>query len=357
MAFCYYFQNTEEYKRVLTIVSEINSNITYIFLNDPHEIIKYLHIGINIPIWKEFYKYILHDLTFFQTTSILLKVHGSPAGHVLLYHDDESTLYFGYFSVINHNDLKIKLLIERMIHYAKENHFKILRGPINIPTVIYGWGFMGQGSLENLFVGRPVNPAIYQELFLKNGFSIIVKEISWEGSIPKFDPQKLTAYDFNVYEFFNPKNLNELMELKSVFQELHYKFLPSNSIITPRIADLFNNYAEYVFKYGGSHMFFFIRHKPSGKIVACGSNLPNPFQKDINGNYDSFVAYTIAIEPEHRKKGLALFATGTNFSKMLEKNMRYISGPADSEHEISTHIAKKLGLINQRIHLILELQL
>ena len=157
-------------------------NLTSQILTNSNEILKYLQIGINIPIWPEFHKYILYDLDFFQAKSIVIKEDGNPIGVVLIYSDDSEILYFGYFGVINHNKKYIVFLLGELLKYARENNFKYIRGPINIPTVIYGWGFMQEGSIESLFVGKPTNPPIYQKLFFENGFNIRIEEKSWEGS-------------------------------------------------------------------------------------------------------------------------------------------------------------------------------
>ncbi len=335
----------------------LSNKSTWVFIKQPKKILSYLHLGISIPIWPEFHKYILHDLNFFKAQSLLLIENGTPSGHMLIYDGGDNVLYFGYFGTKSHDREVIQALVSRLIVYAKKNNFKTIRGPINIPTVIYGWGFMKEGSSQDIFAGKPVNPPIYQQIFLANDFAIKIKETSWEGPLPQFDPSTLTQFDFSDYEVFWPKDWNELMDLKEIFQEHHAKYLPPSSIITPKINDLFDNYAEYVYKFGGNTMFFFVRHKPTGKIIASGSNLPNPFQKDESGNDISFVAYTVAVEPAYRKKGISLLMTGTNFLRMGKKNMRYISGPANSSHEVSTHIARKIELLDKRTHLIMELRL
>ena len=144
----------------------LKNELTIRFLTDKIDILKYLQIGISIPIWQELHKYILKDLEFYQTRSILLLEDGNPVGNALIYNDKSDVLYFGYFGVLNHEENKILKLMDEIVKYARKNSFKIIRGPINIPGIIYGWGFMKEGSLGNLFSGNPINPPIYQNLFL-----------------------------------------------------------------------------------------------------------------------------------------------------------------------------------------------
>ena len=47
-------------------IQKNDTKINYKIINDSNEILKKLELGISIPIWSEFYKYILHDLNFFQ---------------------------------------------------------------------------------------------------------------------------------------------------------------------------------------------------------------------------------------------------------------------------------------------------
>ncbi|TFG06496.1 MAG: hypothetical protein EU539_07490 [Promethearchaeota archaeon] len=322
------------------------------------EILKYLQIGINIPIWPEFHKYILHDLNYFNAQSIILENNGFPAGHALIYSNGINTLYFGYFRVLNHDQNLISFLIDELISYARENNFKRIMGPINIPTVIYGWGFMKEGSSESLYVGKPVNPPIYQKLFMENKFKLKLEETSWEGPSIRINPYKLKIYDYNDYEYFNPKDLNDLRELKKDFLRINNEHMPESARITPKISELFDNYADFVFTYGYKSMIFFVRYKPTGEIVGCGSNLPNPFSTDEKGNNDSIVAYTWAVSPKHRGKGLPLLMYGATSLDLWKKGIRYTSVPTGGKatHSFEKY-AKILNLQKKRFHLVLELKL
>lgn len=335
---------------------ESREKFTIQILSDPNEILKYLQIGTSIPIWPEFHENILKDINFFKAKSILLKENGNPSGNALIYNHDESILYFGYFGVINDNKRYILILLDNLIKYAKEKNFKLIRGPINIPTIIFGWGFMEEKSLENLFIGKPVNPPIYQELFLKNGFYVKYIEKSWEGRFLSFNPWKIKRYDFSDYEYFNPKDKNELMELKEEFLRINADNMPPSARITPKIGELFENYANFILKYGHNFMFIFLKHKPTGKIVGCGCCLPNPFRKNNKGIYDSLVAYSWAVEKNFRRRGLAMLMYGATSLQAKKLKFRFTSAPI-GDNNITNKFVEKVNLKSSRTHLILELKL
>lgn len=302
--------------------------ITTRILTDSSEILTYLQFGTNIPILPDLSKYILHDLEYFKAKSILLLESGNPAGQVLVYDDGRDTLFFGYFGIINHNSNKINLLIDALIEFAKEKELKFIRGPINIPVIIYGWGFMKEGSFENLFIGKPVNPPIYPNSFLKKKFYVKSEQVTWLGPrLPRFDPWKLKKYDYSDYEYFYPNDITDFKKYKSEFLRIHAENLPLSAQITPNINGVFDSYVDFVFRYGFNFMIFLVKYKPTEKIVACGAYLPNPFRKDSKGNYDSCVIYTWAVESKHRRKGLGMLMYGATSQLLWKHKIKYGIGP------------------------------
>lgn len=334
-------------KKDMKISSKINDN--------PNEILKYLQLGISIPIWSQFYKYILYDLNFFQAKSMILEKDGEIVGHILIYNDMDNILYFGYVGVKEHNKKIIKYLIDELIKYAREHNFNLIKGPINIPAPIYGFGFMKKGSLDDLFAGKPVNPPIYQNLFLKAGFYVLYEEYTYEGPYLRINPWRLKNYNFSDYEYFSPSNWQELMDLKNDILKINAENFPDSSKITPKIEKLFDNYADFIVTYGGYYMFFFLRYKPTGKIIACGANLPNPFRKNEKGIHDSFAAYSYAIEKEHRGKSLIVLMVCANSLDAWKNKLRYTSvllGNVDDKS--GGNIMEKMNLAKRRTHLILQ---
>ncbi|MFX1398738.1 MAG: GNAT family N-acetyltransferase [Promethearchaeota archaeon] len=326
-------------------------------LSNPYEIVRNLHIGTKIPILKEHFNYIINDLVYFQSKSLLLIENDEPIGHVLVYHAREEILYFGFYGLTIDREDYILLLVDEIIRYALKYKFKVIRGPINIPTIIYGWGFMKEGTKSDIFIGKPVNPLIYPKIFIKRGFYIHHEEKTYEGETIQFNPYENRRYDFSDYEIFTPKDWEELMEFKDIFLSLNNENLPATSKITPHIDNVFENYVSFVLEYTGPYMILFIRHIPTGEIIACCGCVPNPFRKNRYGILDSFFANSIVIRPDHRKKGLSLLIAGT-FSKILrEHGLKNALTSVVSNNINSISLFKKLGYKSTRLHCLLEMKL
>ena len=168
-------------------------------IEDPSQIIKHLNKGTSIPILPEFHKYILNDLKVYNAKALALEEDiendqlvkiDKIIGITLVYNDGSDTLFFGFFNVYDHHPDKIKFLLEKLIEFAKKNNYKRIRGPINVPTMIFGWGFMVDGSSKDLFIGSPINPPIYQKLFLENRFKVLFQEDRYDMPALKMDPHK-----------------------------------------------------------------------------------------------------------------------------------------------------------------------
>lgn len=348
----------KDLKYLPVIKKKLKKKLSTRVLTDSSEILTYLQLGTSIPILPNLSKYIINDLEYFKASSILLLEGGNPAGQVLIYDDERETLFFGYFGVLNHNSVKINFLIDELIKYAKEKEYKFIRGPINIPVIIYGWGFMKEGSLENLFIGKPVNPPIYPNTFLKKKFYVKSEQVTWLGSrMPRFDPWKLKKYDFSDYEYFYPNDITDFKKYKTEFLRIHAENLPSSAQITPNVSGVFDSYADFVFRYGFNFMIFFVKFKPTEKIVACGAYLPNPFRKDSKGNYDSCVIYTWAVEPKHRRKGLGMLMYGATSQLLWKHKIKCGIGPMPKSNTANMGFAIKLGGVISRTHLIMEFKI
>ena len=326
--------------------------------DNPQEILKYLQFGINIPVLKEFHEYILSDLNNFHTISIVLKSDEKLIGHTLLYNTEKSVLYFGFFRMKDHTEKYIKVLLNFVIKYAKDHHFKYIRGPINIPTFIYGWGFMGDGSLKSSFIAKPVNPPVYQEIFLQNGFYVKSKQETWEGTMPLFSDEDIENYDFKEYEIYQPKDWNEILSLKMIILLLSAQNLSTESQVTPNPQNFFDNILRFVKNYGDLYMLNLIRYKPTGKFVGCFITLPNPLRKNNEGKFDSFIAYSITINNEHRHKGLSMLLYKEVLENAHKNHIRYLSAPIEINNiAVKNAVINKGKLPHTRTHLILEYSL
>jgi len=319
----------------------------------PEEILKWLYIGTNLPVWPEFYPYILHDLKAFGTKSLLLKEEENITGHVLVFHEDTEILYFGFFGVFNNEGEKIEFLLNKLIDYGKQHNFYKIIGPINIPIPIYGWGFLEKGSVANLYIGKPSNLPIYQEMFFQKGFKVKTKEISLEGPIFEVDRKIMRAYDSENYEMFHPNNWEEVLKFKQTFFKLNEN-LPPESTITPGTEYLYENYIKFIKQYGNLFLINLIRYIPDNQIVGCFFCIPNPLRKNERGDFDSAEAFIILINKKHQNQGLGGILMLYAVNEGWKNNIRYNVSPFEINSIHSITLAKKFGFKHKRTHLILE---
>jgi len=322
----------------------------------PEEILKWLFIGTNLPVWPEFYYYILHDIKALQAKSLLLTDYGNIIGHVLVYNENADILYFGFFGVFNHDSNKIEFLLNELLKYGKQKNFKKIIGPVNIPITIYGWGFMEKDSDANLYIGKPINLPIYQEIFLDKGFSVKTKELSVEGPVLNYGKKILSKFGDENYEVYNPKTWKEVIGFKTNFFKLNAN-LPTESVITPRTKDLYENYVNFIKEYGALFMITFLKYRVTNEIVGCFFCIPNPFRKDETGSYDSYMAFIILVDKKHQGKGLGALLALYSAKKAWENKIRYNSTPMESKAERSIKLTTKFGFKIKRAHLILEYNL
>jgi hypothetical protein len=319
------------------------------------DILKYLQLGTHIPIWYEFHDCILKDFKFFNVKFLLLEEKENPLGTCLLFSKDEKNLYFGYFNILNNNPKGINYLIKYLIEFAENRGYQKITGPINLPAIIYGFGFMQEGSSDTLFIGKSVNPPIYYQSFLDHNFQIKHKELTFcANPMLKFDPWKLNQYNFDDYKFFYPKNLKEFRRYKDDFLKTHAKNLPSSARITPNPEGVIENYARFVLEYGYPFMIGFVKYKPTDKIISSASYLPNPFRTNSKGIYDSCVLFSWVVEPEHRRNGITQLIYGATSLLLWEKGIRFLNGTVGMDNEANIGAAKKIGGKLSRTHLILE---
>ena len=316
-----------------------------------------MQIGTKIPLWSVFHKYIIFDLKYFKAKSILMLESGNILGHVLVFSGVDNYLNFGYFGVISDSNDKICFLIDQLIEYARENNFKGIRGPVNIPAIIFGYGFMVDGSKTNLYLGRAVDSPNYLDLFYKMGFENVNKIVTWEREqMLRFNPRKSKKYNFDNFRFEFPENLDEFnKKYKLPFLKLHAENLPLSASVTPNVVGVIDNYTDFVFKFGFNFMIFFIRDVSKDELIACGAYIPNPLRKNEKGNYDSVYLYTWVVDTKYRRKGIAYLMYGEITELLSQNNIVYGSGMISSQNKANTDFAiKRLGGFKTRTHVLLD---
>ena len=320
----------------------------------PREIATNLHYGINLPVSKKFQRYCISDLTHFNSFSWLLSQDNKIVGHVLLFYENREILYFGFFRINDDDPVKISYLVDKVIAFAHQRKFKMVQGPINIPTVLYGWGFMKEDKVQTVYRGCPINSPLYNSIFTDKGFQVKHTIVTLEGPIPQISGDILTDYDYSDYELIHLNNWTEFFNYSGDYFKLVAENLSPEHSYTPNIEALSDNYVQIEIRFGHPFMLTFIKHIPSDKIIGHLVSLPNPFKKNLKGQYDSITLFTIVIDKKYQRKGLGLLLVKTSCDKARSHNMIYTTGPVDATNGESLKLGKKIGLVHMRTHEIFE---
>ena len=340
-------KNTLDFERKMEMeVSKVPIVRKIQLVKEFEEILKLLPVGMSIPLWPEFTKYILFDLRHFNARSLVLIEDGSSVGHVLVFYADKKILYFGFFGVSNDRKERIEFLIESLIEYARNNGFETLKGPVNVPTIIYGWGFMEQGSSSTQIVHKPVNSPIYPETFRQKGFKQALQEQSFEGTFDNSSFDYTEGFNYDGYELVVFDTWEELANVKKEFLKLNVKNLAPTSVVTPGSAVVFDNYLEFIKQYGDPSTIVFTRHKTTNKFIGCLVATPNPFDKS------SCLFFTIAVNKRHRKKGLGWWMMKELITNCIKLGINSCIVIVESRVEGGRSICERLGFNVMRTHTV-----
>ncbi|MBN1217247.1 MAG: hypothetical protein JXA99_17635 [Candidatus Lokiarchaeota archaeon] len=336
-----------------------------------NKILNHLQIGTLIPILPKFREYILKTFKNYEVKAILLKKEvndyifnergDNVVGICILFNDNDDILFFGYFGTYDHNPYKIDLLINGIKNYAKKRNFKKIIGPLNIPAVIFGFGFMEEGSNKQLCTGKPINPPIYQKSFFKNGFIIKYVEENYYTRVIRYNPLEFKQYDFSEFEYINITRENLHIYLDDMIK-LHKENMPNYSRITPNTEKNVLVLFDYLFSYEKKFLIWIVKHKPTRRIIGCGHLAPNPFLKDKYGRLISASLEHIVIDKEFHGRRLSFFMYGETLPNVInpEKGelMKYYTNSIGLENKKAINFVKKyMNGVRDRRHLILEYNL
>ncbi|MHA1843147.1 MAG: hypothetical protein ACTSWE_02615 [Promethearchaeota archaeon] len=282
----------------------IKKDYQIVLMENPKKFLQYIFLGTSIPILPEFREYILHDFKLFNANALILEEirneedfgeeTDNVEGIVLIYDDDGGDiLYFGFFGVFDHSKDKINFLLDTLIDHAKKGGYTCIRGPINIPTVIFGWGFLTRGSKKTFHLRKNLNPPIYNDCFREKGFRVFVreKELFIPGlkvrpehlkHLKKKEGNRWVPVDFSNFEYCNPGR-DGMMEIKEEFLGLFARNLPESARITPNPSNSFDNLVKFIFHHGAEWMMWIVRYKPTGELAGGGYMIPDIFSKDKRG--------------------------------------------------------------------------
>ena len=293
------------------------SLMEYKILETPDEIIKHIQMGTHLPVFSELEKYIRFDLEDMKCKSLLFNENeklDTIAGHVMVFPIFSDLLGFGYFRVVDHSKERIEKLISILIQYAKENGFKEVYGPLNIPIYIFGFGFHEQDEPEFIHSGLSHHPSIYSAVFQRCGFRIKTTYLSYETHTPRINPHTIPNMDFSEYRmrFFN--NRSEFEPYQDRWLKLHAEHMPSDIRLTPNLEREIINLIDYTFEFGYPNVFYCIEYVPTGELVSAGINPQDCFQFWNNGLTLSwckvFLGLDFVVSSEHRNKKLSILMWG-----------------------------------------------
>ncbi len=327
------------------------------------KIYNHLQLGTSIPILPEFKEPTLFALKNYGVKAILLKEKNENnvlfsksciVGISLLY-SYESILYFGFFKIYDDDRKKIQKLIDTIISYAKEHNYTAIRGPVNIPTIIFGYGFMVEGSDTSTLIARSVDSPIYLELYNKNGFDEKFILDTYVFKLQKLNIKNIKEYQ-EMYDFLMVNN-EGLLKYKDKFVNLHAEAMPEYSQITPNVSinaltilkHLFN--WDLPYKLGGITFL-----KSSKEVISCGFLAPNPF------NFHYINIEQIVIDKKYQGYGIIKFINSELMAYYLnlkdEDRPYYASAFVSAENErMSGFLVKYYSAWRGRRHIVLEYKL
>ncbi len=347
-------------------------NFSAVITGDKKEIARYLPLGTSLPILPAFRKYINRSLDRFQdVNSILLEVKRETPfnnnadnieGHVLMYNDGSDTLFFGFFGVFDHDPDKIDYLLDQVVDYATKKGYKRIRGPINVPSNLFGMGFMEEGSSKELFICRPVTPPIYISRFLNSGFKSIIEEDQYDCALFSFnpmDPSNPLSKQFADYEFVYFRSKEEILEYVDDIIDMHVTYMPPSASVTPQIRGSAEEIIDIVCEFGRPEMVWIVKYKPTDEIISCGYILPNMFSSDENGNLDSISMHDWLVHPDHRRNGLTVYMWGMLSQELMapKGHLTYGIWQVGKENIANSKAAQKMGGILKRTLVIFEKEL
>lgn len=331
----------------MTIAIEKGIEIEVEFLTDPNEIYANLSLGTNLPIKTELKKYIMWEIRHMNIKSIVL--HGDDneiIGHSCIYHCD-GTMYFGFFAVNNSEPNLIKHLVDLIINIARERNCSSIKGPINLPQIIYGYGFPRVDSSKKVAAGTPYSDPVYLETFRDMGFSTW-HEIRWyhvpivKTPMKKIWPAKVA--DFEKLDWMEP------------FIDIQARCFPPSAKLTPgRTMNAYKMNLDLVRKYG--HPDFIEMSYDGDRLIGTGYVTPNVFDLNDAGKCKSIILMGAAVEPEYRRKKVVSSMLLPFFNKCKDWGMTHAEYLVGADNEGSIAAAKAFGGNLIRTYEILEIDI
>jgi hypothetical protein len=310
------------------------------------ECINLLQNGTNLPVKNELSRFIQVEFEELKVSSLIMRYKNDVVGHTIFF-DHQDILYFGFFNASHDNSEIIDYLIDCLIDIAKERKCNSIRGPINLPTLIYGWGFYESGD-TTIAAGTPYSDPCYIDVFKKRGF------MNWHRllwfKIPIISINPTNQIDVRIADFENTDWVLPYIMLQE-------KLFPDSAKLTPgRTMRTFLENLAFIRQFGYKECIYHAYDQ--NKLVGLGYWTPNPFDLNEQGKTKSALMMGAATDPEYQNKGV-LSEMFKYFGRDAVKNkINYGEWLVGDDNPICIHTASKsFGGKQNRSYQILNLKL
>ncbi|MBD3350082.1 MAG: GNAT family N-acetyltransferase [Candidatus Lokiarchaeota archaeon] len=312
-------------------------------ITEPNQIFETLQHGINLPVKNDFSDLVLAEIKGLNMKSLVLKDDlNRILGHTI-YFEDQDTLYFGFFKAKNDNKKYISVLLEELEEIASNRNVSIIKGPINPPPMIFGFGFSEAGSDTSIAAGTPYTDPIYIKKFKTKGYDVWHR-FFWYN-IPIRNTGQKIVWPVQSGDFQNTDWIFEMLDLQSTL-------FPESAQITPKRNLTVHQTLQFIKKYGYEECFYLVYDE--GKMAGFGYCSPNPYDLNELNKCQSVLLMGTAIQPRYQGKHL-LTSMFAKFADNCERLGIYHGEWVVGEDNVpSIMAAKSFGGKKIRSYVILE---
>ena len=347
-------ENNMQASSLSTVFLDKKLNILVRTINDPKQIIDYLHFGTNLPILPQLKKYILAEISRMGFHSLILEDRNTILGHSCFYFY-ENTMYFAFFGIPSEDPGLVQYLIQELIEIGREFQMKQIIGPINFPHIIFGWGFAEEGSSQELFAAADYTNPRYISYFERAGFSIMHRILRFK--VPT-QPIPLPNPDWNIT--YGDVSRKGRTDWKDHFIDMQMRLFPRTTQVTPNIIPFFDGCMDFIQEFSSGRMIIWGFDPGKKDRVPIGLGFATPNCYDMNqetGRCQSMLMFGGVIEPEYQRRGVLKHMLIMISNWNVEDGVTHGEMPIGEDNPGSIHMAKSYGGTQNRSHVIMNLKL
>lgn len=263
-------------------------------------------------------------------------------------------MFFAFFGVPSEDADLIERLVQELMLIARERNVSDIRGPINIPHVIFGWGFAEEGSSQELFAAADYTNPEYITHFTNAGFCIMHRILRFKvptQPIPLEPTWEIKWGDVSE---------EGRQEWKETFIDMQIHLFPKTTQVTPNVIPFFDCCMDFIQEWGSGRLIIWARDTINGVRIPIGLGFATPNCYDMNeetGKCKSILMFGGVIEPEYQQKGVLkqMLIMISNWN--TEDGVTYGEMPIGDDNPGSIHMAKSYGGKQNRSHVILQMKL